>query len=70
MQHSLYLVGGYRRNNLGEFILTRLDLDNLIVSGTFAFEFTIYDEEGNVIDTFKVTQGRFDIKMFDSNIRP
>jgi len=50
--------------NTGEVILTHFDLDNLVVSGTFACD--IPKSDGTVI---RITQGRFDIKMEDYNIR-
>ena len=59
----------YKINNAGDIFFTRFDLDNLIISGTFAFEIPIDYDDGNIIDTIKVTQGRFDIKINDYNIR-
>jgi len=44
----------------GTIVLTRFDLDNLIVSGTFSCEIQYF---------YSITQGRFDIKMYDHSIR-
>lgn len=46
-------------NNTGRIKITRLDLQNQIVSGTF--EFNAVDNNGNVVN---ITDGRFD-KKFD-----
>jgi len=54
------IYSSYRIQNTGEIIFTRFDLDNLIVSGTFSFEIKPY---------YSITQGRFDIKMYNYNIR-
>ena len=59
----------YEAQNTGEIFFTRFDLNNRIISGTFACEIQIYDDDGNVKETIKFTQGRFDIKMRDYNIR-
>ena len=42
----------------GQLIITRFDLEEFIVSGTF--EFSVKDEEGN---TLNFTDGRFDLKF-------
>ena len=57
-------ISGFSGNNIGEFILTRFDKENLIVSGTFAFELSASDRP-----QIQITEGRFDIKISDYNFR-
>ena len=45
-------------NTPGVLKITRFDLQEFIVSGTF--EFTVEDDEGNV---YEITNGRFDLKF-------
>jgi hypothetical protein len=42
----------------GILIITRLDLDEFIISGTF--KFTVEDDSGNL---YEITDGRFDLKF-------
>jgi hypothetical protein len=42
----------------GRIIITRFDLNEFIVSGTF--EFTVEDDSGNL---YEITDGRFDFKL-------
>ena len=60
-----YLIGGSRildartsDETPGVLKITRFDLQEFIVSGTF--EFTVEDDEGNV---YEITDGRFDLKF-------
>ena len=50
----------YTYKNTGEILFTRFDLENMIVSGTFTCE---------TLHGIRITQGRFDIKMYPYNIR-
>ncbi|RYY30344.1 MAG: hypothetical protein EOP41_00820 [Sphingobacteriaceae bacterium] len=49
------------QSNKGTITVTKLDLNNKIISGTF--EFTAEDEN-NPNNTIKVTDGRFDVKYY------
>ena len=52
------------RPNTGEVFLTKFDLENRIVSGTFEFEIPLLKDDETVEDiTVKITEGRFDIKF-------
>jgi hypothetical protein len=60
-----YLIGGgtvldvgTTDENFGTLTITRFDLEEFIVSGTF--EFTVVDDEGN---KYEITDGRFDLKF-------
>ena len=53
----------YEGENTGEIFLTRYDLDNGIISGTFKFEIPLVYGSGKDMK-IKVTQGRFDIRNF------
>ena len=46
-------------NNKGTVTITKLDLDNKIISGTFQFT---AEDKGNPENTIKVTDGWFDVK--------
>jgi hypothetical protein len=55
---GLTLDIGTSDNLPGTLAITRFDLDEFIVSGTF--EFTVVDDEGN---KYEITDGRFDLKF-------
>jgi len=55
---GLLLDVGTTDEDPGLLTITRFDLDEFIVSGTF--EFTVEDDEGNV---YEITDGRFDLKF-------
>ena len=62
---AIYLIGGgitldtgTTDENPGLLTITRFDLEEFIVSGTF--EFSVIDDEGN---TLNFTDGRFDLKF-------
>ena len=55
---GLTLDTGTKDENPGLLTITRFDLEEFIVSGTF--EFSVKDEEGN---TLNFTDGRFDLKF-------
>lgn len=58
--NSKDIIKYYTSNNSrGEVTITKLDLANKIISGTF--DFTVKDEN-NPGNTIKVTDGRFDVK--------
>ncbi len=46
--------------NTGQVTITKLDLTNKIISGTFDFT---AEDENNPANTIKVTDGRFDVKF-------
>ncbi|RYE13561.1 MAG: hypothetical protein EOP45_20990 [Sphingobacteriaceae bacterium] len=46
--------------NTGQVTITKLDLTNQIISGTFDFT---AEDENNPANTIKVTDGRFDVKF-------
>ena len=45
----------------GAFNLTKYDLANGIFAGTF--EFKLFNPTSNCGDTFRITNGRFDMKL-------
>ncbi len=47
-------------SNTGQVNITKLDLENHIISGTFNFT---AEDENNPANTIKVTDGRFDVKF-------
>ena len=54
----------FQIRNTGEVFLTKLDLENRIVSGTFEFEIPLLKDDETVEEiTVKITEGRFDIKL-------
>jgi len=54
----------FQGEDTGEIFLTKLDLENRIVSGTFEFEIPLLKDGEAVEDsTVKITEGRFDIKF-------
>ena len=55
---GLVLDVGTTDENPGQLTITRFDLNEFIVSGTF--EFSVKDEDGNVLN---FTDGRFDLKF-------
>nr|WP_321412294.1 hypothetical protein [uncultured Allomuricauda sp.] len=55
---GLLLDVGTSDNLPGTLTITRFDLDEFIVSGTF--EFTVVDDEGN---KYEITEGRFDLEF-------
>ncbi len=61
--HENYTATGYYIDSTKNYYvdITRLDLENRIVSGTF--EYTVVNEE--LADTIKITEGRFDLNNLD-----
>lgn len=55
-----YTYNGRSSSSLGRFILTKVDQENQIISGTFSF--TLIESNGSG-KTIEITDGRFDFKM-------